>query len=236
MTIKTHRPSGWMAGLCAITLMVSLLVPAPVYAGGGAHVIDDASVETPGVCHLENWVTQFDQDRGLVNLSPACTRKVWPNLEIGASLQHSWDSGEDTTIGPALKYNLRPVERGLGVAVSMGGNWSIRSGQLETASLIVPVTIPIGDKVQVNLNGGWTYGSALEHQTAAFFGVQVLAQVTRDVSLMAEAFRRDHGRAGHQIGLRWNPRGGNVDIDILVGRRIDGVNPDAVTVGLTLRH
>ena len=237
MTIKRNDfPAQHITLFRACTLMTGLIIAAPAYAGGGAHIVDDASVETPGICHLESWVTHYDQDMGMVNLSPACTRKAWPDLEIGASLQQSWAGVEDTTIGPALKYNLRPVETRLGAGVSVGGNWSVRSGQLETASLIVPLTIPLSDTVQINLNSGWTYGRALEHQTAAFYGVQLMAQVTRTVSLMAEAFRRDHGRPGHQAGLRWTPNGGNLDLDILFGRRIDGVSPYAVTVGLTLRH
>ena len=222
------------AGFCAF--IAGLALAGPVNAGAGAQVIDDAGVETPGSCHLESWVTHYDAERGLLNLSPACTRKAWPSFEIGGTVQHIRDGVDDTTIGPVLKFNIRSPERGISVAVSAAGNWSVNSGRLETASLIVPVTIPVTDEVQVNLNGGWTFGRTYEHRTAAFYGVQVMAQVTHDVSLMAESFRRDHGRSGSQVGLRWTPHGGNVDFDLLVGRRIDSVSPEAVTLGLTVRH
>ena len=60
--------------------------------------------------------------------------------------------------------------------------------------------------------------------------------VARDVTLMAEAFRRDGGEAGAQVGVRWNPGGGRFDLDLVAGRRIDGESPRAITLGLTLRR
>ena len=220
-----------------LTLVLLLLVFAPqAHAAGGAHVVDDANVETPGVCHLESWVTAYDGERGLANLSPACTRKAWPRLEIGGAAQHLWDGGDDTTIGPTLKLNLRPTESGLGLGLIGAGAWSVHSGRLETASLIVPASRAVTDRVRVNLNAGWVYDRASAHPHTIFYGGQIEADVARDLMLMVEAFGRDHGPPGGQIGLRWNPGGGRVDLDLLAGRRIDGASPKAITLGLTVRR
>lgn len=212
------------------------LSAAPAHAGGGAHVIDDATVETPGTCHLESWLTRYDENRGLVNLSPACTREAWPDLEIGAAFQHGWDGRTHSSAGPALKLNLRPVERGWGVALATAATWSLDSGRFETASIIVPVTIPVNERLRVNLNAGWLYAHASRDRHAMFAGAQVEAQIAPDLSAMAEVFGRDRGPAGGQVGLRWNPRGGAVDVDLLAGRYVDGASPSAITVGVTLRR
>lgn len=206
-------------------------------ASGNEHIIDDAAVETPGVCHLESWVTRFGPRHGLVNLSPACTRKIWPNLEIGGGVQHAWAAGQsDTTVGPALKYVLRSEDTGLGLGVVGGGAWSLKGGQLETASLIAPVTFHLNDRVRINLNAGWNYGRASAKRNAAFYGAQAEMGVARDVTLMVEAFHRDGGKTGSQVGVRWNPGGGRFDLDLIAGRRIDGAAPRAITLGLTVRR
>lgn len=231
-----------------MTVMFNRLVPLIVafalvpfastsaFASGGEHVVDDATVETPGTCHLESWVTMHDRHRGLLNLSPACTRRAWPTLEIGGAFQHSWDGSTLDTFGPAFKLNLRPVETGVGIALITSGAVNLGSGKLETASVIVPVTIPVNDRVRFNLNGGWTYARASTRQHAAFYGAQVEVQFARNVSLMGEVFGRDHGPAGAQAGLRWTPRNGRLDVDMVVGRRVDGISPRSVSLGLTLRR
>lgn len=206
-------------------------------ASGNEHIIDDAAVETPGVCHLEIWATRLGPRHGLLNLSPACTRKAWPNLEIGGAVQRTWADGQrDTTLGPALKYVLRAEDTGLGLGVIGGGAWGLKSGQMETASLIAPVTFHLNDRVRVNLNAGWSYARADDRRNAAFYGAQAEMGVARDLTLMVEAFRRDGGKAGGQVGVRWTPGGGRFDLDLIGGRRIDGAAPRAITLGLTLRR
>ena len=222
-------------GAAAAASMLS--VASVARASGNEHVIDDAAVETPGVCHLESWATRLGPRRGLINLSPACTRKAWPNLEIGGAVQHGWDDGRtDTTVGPALKYTLRGEDTGLGLGVIVGGAWSVGSGRPETASLIVPVTLKLNDRVRFNLNLGWTHARADTHRNAAFRGAQAEVGVARDLTVMVEAFQREGGKAGGQAGVRWNPGGGRFDLDLIAGRRIDGATPSAITLGLTFRR
>lgn len=220
-------------------LVASSVLVAPVaHASGNEHVVDDAAVETPGVCHVEGWATRFGRRQGLVNLSPACTRKAWPRLELGAGLQRAWtaDGASDTVVGPALKLNLRPEEKGLGLGLAGSAAYAAHAGRLETAALLVPITIPVGQRLRVNFNAGWSYSRAAARRDAAFYGAQAELVLTRNVTLMAEGFRRDGGRLGGQMGLRWNPGGGRFDLDVVAGRRIDGVEPRAVSLGLTVRR
>jgi len=219
----------WLTGAMALTAASS------ASASGGEHVIDDATVETPGGCHVESWVSLYGHGRGLLNLSPACTPRKIPRLEIGWALQHSWDSGSLTTVGPSLKLNIRPAEAGIGLALSASGLVDVKSGKIAAASLIAPLTIPIVDGVAVNLNGGLSYSLASSRHYAPFYGGQVQVQFARDLSWIVEAFQRAHSPVGAQTGVRWSPGGGNVDFDIVLGRYIDGVNQHAISFGVTLR-
>lgn len=229
-------PVGAWACRIAPWLALALGSAEAAWAAGGAHVVDDAGVEAPGVCHLETWATRSGPGRGLGNFSPACTLDRWPRLELGAGLFHVVDGRDDTLAGPAFKLNLRPVETGVGLGVSTTGAWSLRSGRLESAGLVAPVTIQMGERVRLNVNGGMLYSRTAAHRHMAFAGAQVEVQLSPQVSLMAEAFGKDRGLPGGQVGVRWTPGRGNFDLDLLIGRRADGVAPSAITLGLTLRN
>jgi hypothetical protein len=170
-----------------------------------------------------------------MNASPACTFTAWPRLEIGGAIQHFWDGLDDTTLGPTLKLNLRAIESGVGLGLLATGNWSVRDGYLQTAGLIVPVTAALTERLRAHVNTGWLYGRTSEHQHAAFYGAQIEFEFAPHVTLMLEVFGRGQGFPGGQFGVRWNPGGGRFDLDLLAGRRIDGVSHDSVTLGLTLR-
>lgn len=214
----------------------SLSLASASRASGNEHVIDDSAVETPGVCHLEAWVTRLSPRQGLVNLSPACTRKAEPRLELGASLQQAWANGQtDGLLGPALKLNLLPDEKGLGLAIEGSATYGLSAGRLETAGLIVPLTIPVAQRLRLNFNAGWSYSRAAGRRNAAFRGAQAELALGRGVTLMTECFRRDGDRPGGQLGLRWTPGAGPLDLDLVAGRRIDGASSQAVSLGVTVR-
>ena len=222
------RAVKWLAG-------VAVVISSSARASGNEHIIDDAAVETAGVCHLESWISLSGHHRGLLNLSPACTPKKWQSFELGGAFQYGWDDKSLATVGPSLKLNLRSIDSGLGIAASASGLINVRSGRVETASLIVPVTVPVTDGTTINLNGGLSYSLPSRYRYAAFYGGQVEIQCGRGLSWMVEAFQRAHAPVGAQTGLRWTPGGGHVDFDIVLGRYIDGVNRRAVSFGLTFR-
>lgn len=225
----------WIAmlvGACSLT--TGAVIPA--YAAGGAHVIDDAAVETPGTCHLESWVTTSSGKAGLVNSAPACTREAWPNLEIGGFVTHGWaPNTDDTVIGLSPKLLLRSEQTGLGIGIATSLGYGVDRGRLETASAIVPMTIPAGKHLRLNFNAGWQWFRSTDSHDL-FVGAQAEFALRPNLTLMAEGFTRDRGKMGGQAGLRWTPCGGSVDVDLLAGRYLDGATRNAITFGVTLRH
>ncbi|HEX7930778.1 MAG TPA: hypothetical protein VF470_07725 [Sphingomicrobium sp.] len=213
-----------------------MLAAAPAFAAGGEHVVDDAAVEAPGTCHLESWVTLSSGGGGLVNSGPACTRKAWPNLELGGFVTHSWtDESADTLIGVSPKLMLRSEDHGVGIGIATSLGYGINRGRFETASVIVPVTIPAGEKLRFNLNAGWQWARA-GHRHDLFVGAQAEIALKKNLNLMVETFTRDEGKVGGQAGLRWTIAGGAVDLDVIGGRYVDGTTPSAITFGLTIRR
>jgi len=217
-------------------LLLALLAAGPAYASGGEHVVDDAAVETPGTCHLENWVTLSSGDGGLVNSGPACTRKAWPNLELGGFVAHGWTHDlDDTLIGLSPKLMLRSEDRGIGIGIATSVGYGIDRARFETASVIVPVTIPAGEDLRFNLNAGWLWARA-GHRHDMFVGAQAEVALRKKLNLMVETFTRDKGKVGGQAGLRWTVAGGAVDLDLVGGRFVDGYTRSAITFGVTIRR
>ena len=226
------------ARLAALALAAtggSGLPTAPAHAAGGAHIIDDAAVETPGVCHLESWVTRQSNGSGLLNLGPACTLRAIPFIEFGAAGQQTWNPAA-TVLGPTLKFTLRPVETGVGLGLIAAATFNGSGGRTETASLIVPVSIRLHDWLRANINAGWQYQRGQQAPNRAFAGAQFEIDVRRDLMLMTEMFARNRGAPGAQAGLRWTPGRGNISVDLLSGWKTDGTSPLSLTFGLTIRH
>lgn len=228
-------PPGKLPALLPASAALLLAWAAPAFAAGGAHVIDDAEVEAAGHCHVETWITRYTASARLINLSPACTRREMPRLEIGAAFQHL-DLGRTSgfSVGPTLKYELRAPDHRLGIAVSAAAGWSNRTDRVETAGIIVPLTLDLPDTLRINANTGWTWLRSGD-VNSGFVGGQLDAAVSKTVSLMVEVFDRQPGRAGAQTGVRWTPREW-LDLDLLAGRYVDGVSRSEVTVGVTVRH
>lgn len=217
------------------SLLLAMLAAGPAFASGGEHVIDDAAVETPGTCHLESWIT-LSGGGGLVNSAPACTRKAWSNLELGGFVTHSWsDETRDTAIGLSPKLVLRPEDSGIGVGVAASVGYGIDRSRFETASVIVPVTIPAGEKLRFNLNAGWQW-TRTGNRHDLFGGAQAEIALRNNLNLMLETFTRDSGHAGGQAGLRWTVAGGAVDLDLIGGRYVDGATRNAASFGVTIRR
>lgn len=215
--------------------LASVFMAQEGHASGGAHVVDDAEVETPGLCHAESWLTGFGDGRRLVNLSPACTLLALPSVEFGAAIQHGWERNRrQTLIGPAVKLALRSPSRGVGLGAVFSAAVDARTGKAETASVLVPVTIDLTPRVRTNFNLSYQWArSGDRHGLVA--GAQVEARVRGNLSVMAEGFVRDGGKPGFQVGMRWTPRAW-IDVDLLGGRRVDGSGARAVTLGVTLRR
>lgn len=241
----------WRAGRWAAlaVLLAAAGAASPAWASGGEHVVDDSEAETAGHCHLELWATYLSPRAGLVNLGPACTPSALPGFEIGGFLQPSratgaaaagsqtgaMGAGTDALLGPALKYTFQHDTTGLGLAVEGGFTYDASLGAWQAGSALAAVTITPLKQVRVNLNVGPQWIAA-DRRVEAFMGAQAEVDLGRNLSLMVEHFGRDRGFAGDQAGLRWTPHGGNVDFDLVVGRRVDGVARRAFSFGVTVRR
>lgn len=218
------------------------LLPRQADAAGGAHIVDDSEVETPGVCHLETWVTRFVPGDGYLNLAPACTAEKMPFLEIGAAFQHYWDQAVNAELfGPAMKINFQKETTGVGVGLDLNAGVNMRTGDLGVAGLTMLVTLPIDEKVKVSLNAGWSYLRTDHSPNALFWGGQVEAKVGWDLTLMLEVFgRAPNGLTGAQMGLRYTPtikgKEGWFDLDLLAGGFFDPTEARFFTVGVTVRY
>ena len=198
-------------------------------------MIDDSEVETAGDCHLESWVTRSSRDQWLVNAGLGCTPKAIQMLELGGFVGQLQSPGTDETmVGLTPKVTLRPAETGFGIALAGSLGYGLDRDRLETASLIAAVTVPAGDGLRINLNGGWVWSEA-GPGSELFAGAQAELAVGPSVSLMAEGFTRNHGKAGGQAGVRWTSGNGRIDLDLLAGRYVDGATPTSLTLGVTAR-
>ncbi|MFT3964286.1 MAG: hypothetical protein QM690_00200 [Sphingobium sp.] len=204
-------------------------------AAGGAHIVDDAGVETPGHCHMENWGTTASGRTGLVNVALACTVSALPSVEWGGFIAHGWTPEDnDTLVGLSPKILLTSEEQGLGIGISASFAYGIDRHRWETASVIIPLTMPVSKSLRVNMNAGWQWTRiAKEHDL--FLGAQAEIKLARRIMLMTEALARDRGRMGGQTGIRWTGANGRLNIDLLAGRYLDGETSHALTFGITMR-
>lgn len=220
-------------------LWLILLCMAPAQAAraaGGAHVVDDAEVETPGVCHFENWYTHYGAGRGLVNSDVGCTLKAVQHVEINGAVQHIWDRAAATTyVSPSVKLALRPATAGgIGIAASGTATFDLDSGRLDSFALTAPLTHALSPKLRAHANLGYQWARTGE-RNAFFWGAQLDLQASDTLALMGELFGLDSGPAGVQAGLRWTPEPW-IDVDLLAGRHVDGASPRALTLGITIRR
>jgi len=235
-----------LARLLAL-LVLPLVAPDPVaWAAGGAQIVDDSEVVDPGTCQLETWITGFDVsgtgggDAGYANATNTCTLSSLPRLEFGLQFQNVWfggSSNNEQLLGPALKVNLIPEDKGVGLGLAFNGGVNMSTGEFELGTLVMPVSIPLNDKARINLNAGWQYIRIANSTSGLFYGAQIETKIGwEEVSLMLEVFGRQPGYTGTQMGVRWRPNDGALEFDLLAGSFFDNVNGKFFTVGVTFRY
>ncbi len=233
--------SRW-ADLALLLLSLVLASGTVAWAAGGAHIVDDSEVVDPGTCQLETWVTGYTVEvgGGYANATGTCTLSSLPRLEFGLQFQNVWfggSSNNEQLLGPALKVNLIPEDKGVGLGLAFNGGVNMSTGEFELGTLVMPVSIPLNDKARINLNAGWQYIRIANSTSGLFYGAQIETKIGwEEVSLMLEVFGRQPGYTGTQMGVRWRPNDGALEFDLLAGSFFDNVNGKFFTVGVTFRY
>lgn len=216
-------------------LLLALSTCSNARAAGGAHIVDDSEVETPGYCHVELWITRFVPGNGYANAAPACTFKQIPFLEVGFAHQDYWSEENNAPIlGPTVKVNLRPEASGLGLGITAATGVNVSTGDLNFATVVGLMTVPVNEALRVNLNAGWSYVQG-DMPDAFFYGAQVEVQIRQDLTFLIEGFGRAPGIGGIQTGFRYSPKDWPLDFDLLAARFLGEDQPYFFTVGVTVR-
>lgn len=149
---------------------------------------------------------------------------------------HTEDRGaRETAIGPAFKWNLAEPASGMpGLALSGALKVAGETGRVEFATLLVPLTFALSDRVAFSVNAGWQHVRLADTQDTAKVGVQVEAAADDELGLMAEVFTTLVDTPGAQAGLRWTPVGA-LDLDLTLGHKVDGFSDLSVAAGLVFR-
>jgi hypothetical protein len=218
------RRPGWLA----------LIWAAPAFAAGGTHVVDDSAVETPGQCNTELLGTRFAPGVDSTTLNLNCTFEAIPRLELGVGLVGARAAGAVAReAGPAFKLNVaEPATGRPGVALAGLLKFGMESGRLESLNLFVPVTFTLSPTTVLSVNAGYVH----VHQVAdtATFGVQLEQLAAPTLVFMVEFFSTGVGDLGGQAGIRWTPDN-QLDLDLTLGHRADGIADLSVAAGLVLR-
>ncbi len=219
--------------LAGLVLSGSAAAASPASAAGNAQVVNDAAVETPGVCHVESWASAETHGDGLVNLAIGCTPRSTDWLELDLGTQRTWSDGtRDTTLTPGFKIAAATLSETVSVALAGSVTWGLSDGHAETVNITVPVSFQLNPALQLNLNAGWEWNrDGVEHR--AVLGGQVMWAASSELSLMAEGFGCTDGIVGYQLGARWTPVEW-LDIDLLAGHVLN-LRGTAVTLGVTAR-
>lgn len=216
-------------------LAACLLVSPPAHAAGGADVVDDSFVETPGTCHIETWFTGAFRGGTLSHAGLGCTPKSAHLLEIDAAIERTTGGGATEYFEPGLKYTLYVLPARLAVGVS--GTLAVdQHGRLAGAALTVPVALTLGKYTAINVDVGYqlTRAPGRRDRNDMFWGAQIAQAVAPHFTLIGETYGFGHGSPGAQGGVRWSPGPQRVDIDLRVSTGPASAGR-AATLGVTVR-
>ena len=211
---------------------------ARAQAAGGAYVVDDSDVEEPGSCKLETWASFASNSDRIFVASPACVVNLFKPIELGAQLARSRFGGVwGTDLDLKAKVNFIPSEKNpFGIGLMANASFDLIANQFTAVSLVVPVTFAVGEKLRLNLNGGWLYDRTIPQHVAVwgagFEWIVLKNSVT--VTLIGEVFGQSVGTPGTQAGLRLTPHE-KFDIDFILGRNLTGEHATWFTAGVNLR-
>lgn len=240
------RPQLLLAfAVAGFALPLGLAPLAPAHAAGGAFIVDDSEIAGTGNCKVESFGAFADNHDILLSSTPACVFNIFQPVEIGTQFQRFRFGGVwDTSLTMRAKTNFVSIDKGgLGVAASGGLTYDLNTGEYLGAFVNLPVSIKVNDQWQINLNVGSFYDNPNNLLWLTWGAGFEWNFVPKTFTLLGEVF----GQLGHrdplnsavsdpraQIGLRYNPRE-NIDIDLIYGRNVTGVDANWITLGLNVR-
>jgi hypothetical protein len=184
----------------ALALAAATLVAAPADAAGPFGV-DDATIVAPRACQLEAFTLQSRDDYAYV-VQPACNPTGNLQIQLGGSRLRS-DGEHIDTGGVQFKTVLREADGALwGIGVSAGavrGRNRTSGGEATDGYVNVPVTVPLGDALNLNLNAGVLRDGATA-QLAGTWGAALEWKAGAGVRVVAETFRLLQARPNFQAG------------------------------------
>lgn len=211
-----------------LALAIALPWPAPVLAGGGPHLVDDAGTVAPGNCEFETYGNIAPGDALRLVASPTCAIQALGNFEIG--LIAAFQSPANSII-PGFSLKTGVARHGIGaMAAEVSVGFDPEGNRLGYVSTNVPVTLAVRSWLEIDVNAGLDF----QHDDLFIptYGVSVLVEPLRNFQLVAEMTGRQGLGSRQQFGIR--AHAGPVVLDALYSRNIDEVNRGGwATFGLT---
>jgi hypothetical protein len=238
------RCFGYPLAAAVFAASLCVLPPLPAHAAGGAFVVDDTDIAKAGDCKVESYVSKADNGDFLVSSTPACVFNLLQPVEIGTQFQRFRFGGIwDTTLTVKAKTNIVDYEKNpYGLAVSGGTSFDLITGENLGSYVNVPFSLKVGEQWRVNLNVGSLYDNTVNRLWLTW-GAGFEWNFVKQFTLLGEVF----GQLGHndpmfpdlaspraQLGLRYNPVE-NIDVDVIYGRNISGVDANWITLGVNVR-
>jgi hypothetical protein len=219
-----------------LLVVLSLALAGPALAAGGAYVVDDSEIGEAGSCKLEAWVQGARHDERNLVAAPACVFESLSFVELGMALTRARAGGEwSTSVSPKAKVTLLPIERhGIGLGVAVGAGYATEPSKVESLTAAAFLSVQPLEAARVNFNLGWERDRTVPRDFATW-GIGTDVQVAENWTAIAEAFGRDRGRPGLQLGIRPTILDGRVDLDLILGRNLSERRANWVTLGVTGR-
>jgi hypothetical protein len=241
--LRRLRPLfAFAAASLAVPLLLAPLTRA--HAAGGAFFVDDSEIAKVGDCKVESFLQSASNHDFVGSTNPACVFNVFQPVELGAQLlrvrfDHVWD----TALTFKAKTNMISTDKGgFGLALSGGTAIDLVTGDYLGSFVNVPVSLKVNKDWQINLNVGGLYDSP-NNLLWLTWGAGFEWIFAPKFTLLGEVF----GLLGHgntlnssqsdpraQLGLRYTPID-TIDIDVIYGRNIYGVDTNWITLGLNVR-
>lgn len=214
-------------------LAVSLSAMPASLANGGPYAVDDAGIATPGKFKLESWSSFANNGDRVWLASPGFTLEALPFVEFELTVESRRTDGEwATTFAPAAKIALRDIdEHGYGLALSVGSGHAGVIRNADTLYAVVPLSVPVNERLNLHFNAG-VERDLTEKETVGVWGMAAQVMAHDRLELIGEVFGAENDRPGWQAGIRPFLFDGNVALDIVYGRNLDGERADWLTVGL----